>query len=78
MLATYNAPKEVSYTSLMFLEGNLISRMEVVKKKNNWLPLKRHPAADPLGQHYRIVFFFFFHFLTFDKVTQGAQSPPEV
>ena len=26
---------------------------------NNWLPLKRHPVADPLGHHYRITFFFF-------------------
>ena len=45
--------------------------------ENNWLPLIRHPAADPLGQHYLVTFCFvcFFTFKHLTKSQKGTVSP---
>ena len=46
----------------------------IKKKKRYWLPLKWHPVAEPLEQHYLITFL-----LTFERLTepQRARSPTE-
>ena len=67
----------LSTVNIVVLQGNLKpelgSKLQVKKSMHNWLPLERHPVADPLKQHYQTTFFS--HILTFDNVIKGAQSP---